>query len=374
MAEEKQRCFAIVAPGLEQLAAGELARLGVAAERQVTGGLSFRATTRQLYTANLQLRTVSRVVTRVARFRATAFWELEKQAGKLAWGDWIGAGRELEFSVSSHKSKLYHQRGIAERLFEAAAQRVAGVRQASGESAQLVLARLEHDEVVISLDSSGDLLHQRGYRLATAKAPLRETLAAAMLLGAGWDGSAPLIDPFCGSGTILIEAALIARRIPPGRQRGFAFERWPGFEPAIWNKVKAAAADSMLAAAPKPILGSDRDAGAIAAAEANAERATVSADIQFVCQALSRVEFPAGPGWLITNPPYGVRVGEATRLRDLYARLGQIASRSPKWSAGLLVSDMRLARHSGLEFDEIWRSRNGGIPVRFVVAGEGVSG
>jgi putative N6-adenine-specific DNA methylase len=313
-------------------------------------------------------------VTRVARFRATAFWELEKQAGKLAWSDWIGAGREVEFSVSSHKSKLYHQRGIAERLFQAVARRVGGVRQGTGDSAQLVLARLEHDEVVISLDSSGGLLHQRGYRLATAKAPLRETLAAAMLLGAGWDGSTPLIDPFCGSGTIPIEAALIARRIPPGWQRGFAFEQWPGFEPAIWNSVKAAAADVMLAAAPKPILGSDRDAGAIAAAQANAERATVAADIQFACQALSRVGFPSGRGWLISNPPYGVRVGEANRLRDLYARLGQIAGRAAEWSAGLLVSDMRLARHSGLEFDEIWRSRNGGIPVRYVVAGQGVSG
>ena len=374
MAEEKQRCFAIVAPGLEALAGAEVARLGVTVERPVTGGVSFRATTRQLYAANLQLRTVSRVVTRVARFRATAFWELEKQAGKLPWADWVAAGREVEFSVAAHQSKLYHQRGIAERLFAAVAGQVSGVRLAKGDTAQLVLARLEHDEVVISLDSSGALLHQRGYRLATAKAPLRETLAAAMLLGAGWDGSTPLIDPFCGSGTIPIEAALIARRIPPGWQRRFAFEQWPGFDPAIWKRVRAAAADAILPSAPKRILGSDRDAGAITAAEANAERATVSIDVRFVCQALSRVGLPAGPGWLISNPPYGVRVGEAARLRDLYARLGQVANREPGWSAGLLVSDMRLARHSGLQFAEVWRSRNGGIPVRYVVAGEGVSG
>ena len=374
MAEEKQRCFAIVAPGLESLAGAELARLGLTVERAVTGGVSFRATTRQLYTANLQLRTVSRVVIRVARFRATAFWELEKQAGKLPWGDWIGAGAALEFSVAAHKSKLYHQRGIAERLFEAVALRVSGVRLAKDDSAQLVMARIERDEVVISLDSSGDLLHQRGYRLATAKAPLRETLAAAMLLGAGWDGSTPLIDPFCGSGTVPIEAALIARRIPPGWQRRFGFEQWPGFDPVIWKKVRAAAAESILPAAPKPILGSDRDAGAITAAEANAKRASVSTDVRLVCQPLSRVEAPAGPGWLITNPPYGVRVGEVARLRDLYARLGQVAGRTPGWSTGLLVSDMRLARHSGLRFAEVWRSRNGGIPVRYVVAREGVSG
>ena len=136
MAEEKQRCFAIVAPGLESLAGAELARLGVTVERAVTGGVSFRATTRQLYTANLQLRTVSRLVIRVARFRATAFWELEKQAGKLPWGDWIAAGAALEFSVAALKSKLYHQRGIAERLFEAVARRVRGVRLAKDDSAR----------------------------------------------------------------------------------------------------------------------------------------------------------------------------------------------------------------------------------------------
>jgi putative N6-adenine-specific DNA methylase len=374
MAEKKQRCFAIVAPGLETLAGTELSRLGVAVEQQVNGGVSFRATTRQLYAANLQLRTVSRIVTRVARFRATAFWELEKQASKLPWGDWIAAGREVEFSVTSHQSKLYHQRAIAERLFGAMAGKVNGVRPATSESAQLVLARLERDEVVISLDSSGDLLHQRGYRLATGKAPLRETLAAAMLLGAGWDGSTPLIDPFCGSGTIPIEAALIARRIPPGWFRGFGFEQWPGFDPAVWKSLRAKAADGILPSAPSSILGSDRDAGAVAAAAANAERAGVSHDISLACQALSRVEVPPGPGWLISNPPYGVRVGEANRLRDLYARLGQVARQEPGWSTGLLVSDIRLARHSGLELDEVWRSRNGGIPVRFVVAGEGVSG
>jgi putative N6-adenine-specific DNA methylase len=251
---------------------------------------------------------------------------------------------------------------------------VNGVTHRPDESSQLILARLDHDELVISLDSSGELLHQRGYRLATAKAPLRETLAAAMLLGAGWDGSTPLIDPFCGSGTIPIEAALIARRIPPGWLRRFAFELWPGFEPAAWQRVKARAAGEILSGAPALILGSDRDQGAIAAAATNAERAGVSADIQFVCQALSRVNPPTPSGWLVTNPPYGVRVGEAARLRDLYARLGQVARREAGWSAGLLVSDLRLARHSGLEFSEVWRSRNGGIPVRFVVAGRGFRG
>jgi hypothetical protein len=193
---------------------------------------------------------------------------------------------------------------VAERVVAAIAHRVGGSPSwegadeedaADSDAAQLFVVRLFHDSCTVSADSSGALLHRRGYRLATAKAPLRETLAAAMLLGAGWDGSAPLLDPMCGSGTIAIEAALLARRIPPGLRRRFAFERWPGFEPAPWRRALDAARSGIRERAPGPIHASDRDAGAIEAARANAERAGVAEDLTLARAAIAAVEPPPGP-------------------------------------------------------------------------------
>src|SRR5512135_44605 len=144
----------------------------------------------------------------------------------------------------------------------------------------------------------------------------------------------------CGSGTIPIEAAMMARRIPPGWYRQFAFEQWPDFDGGRWTAVRARAGEAMLASAPAPIMGSDRDAGAIAAAVANAERAGVSGDVTFLRAAVSSFPAPAGPGWVVTNPPYGVRVGEASQLRDLFARFGQVLrSRCAGWRFGMLSAN-----------------------------------
>ena len=166
---------------------------------------------------------------------------------------------------------------------------------------QLVMVRLVHDLCTISIDTSGALLHRRGYRLETAKAPVRETLAAGLLLAAGWDTTSPLLDPFCGSGTIPIEAALMARNIAPGKQRRFAFMDWPGYEPAAFSAQLSAASDQQLKINNQQsaitIIASDRDAGAIKMAQANAERAGVSDHIEFKCQAVSSITPPAGPGF-----------------------------------------------------------------------------
>jgi Predicted N6-adenine-specific DNA methylase len=170
----------------------------------------------------------------------------------------------VEFRVTSRKSRLYHQDAVAQRMMGAVAARLSGI-PAGGDSPQEFIVRLFRDECTVSADASGDLLHRRGYRLASGKAPLRETLAAAMLAAAGWDRVAPLLDPMCGSGTIPIEAALLARRVPPGLGRGFAFERWPGFDADAWEAVRATARGRILPQAPSPIQGSDRDAGAVAA-------------------------------------------------------------------------------------------------------------
>jgi putative N6-adenine-specific DNA methylase len=372
-------CYTIVAPGLEALTAAELVSLGITPRNTELGGVSFEASAGQLYAANLQLRTASRVIVRIGTFHAAAFYELEKRAKRIAWQDWIMPGATVEFRVTSRKSKLYHGRAVAERLGQAAAAAVDGVTRVGADQSDetdavalpasaptaLFIVRLFHDTVTVSIDSSGELLHRRGYRLAVAKAPLRETLAAAMLLGAGWTGQAPLVDPMCGSGTIPIEAALLARRIAPGLRRGFGFERWPGFESKTWAAVRADAEAKTLPHAPAAIHGADRDAGAIEAAIANATRAGVGDDITFRCAALSLLAPSTEEGWIVTNPPYGLRVGERLRLRDLYAQLGNVVRRHcPRWQVAILSADAALERQTGLSFEAAFKTKNGGIGVR----------
>jgi putative N6-adenine-specific DNA methylase len=236
---------------------------------------------------------------------------------------------------------------------------------------QLLVVRFLHDRCTISADSSGELLHRRGYRQAVGKAPLRETLAAGLLLAAGYDGSGPFVDPLCGAGTIPIEAALIARRLAPGRRRRFAFEAWPGFDARAWDALGADADSRARPHAPYPIQGSDRDAGAVRAAAENADRAGVAGDTTFAVHALSAAPVPdgRGPGWLATNPPYGKRVGEADPLRDLWARLGQFArTRCPRWQVAVLTPDTSLGRQLALPLRSVLRTANGGLPVH-VLAG-----
>jgi putative N6-adenine-specific DNA methylase len=219
----------------------------------------------------------------------------------------------------------------------------------------------------VSADSSGALLHRRGYRQAIAKAPLRETLAAAMLIGSDWPGSASLIDPMCGSGTIPIEAALMARRIAPGLNRPFAFQQWPGFDAEAWERMVTQARDQQLPASPVDLRGSDRDAGAVEAARANAERAGVGADLAIEQLPVSAMSPAKGNGWIVTNPPYGVRVGEAASVRDLYAALGNVLrARFAGWTVGVLSPDEQLERQMGFALRERFATVNGGIPVRLV--------
>ncbi|MFL5391979.1 MAG: class I SAM-dependent RNA methyltransferase [Myxococcales bacterium] len=374
--------YAATAPGLEPLAARELAALGLAPNAE-TGGAAFRGPVESIWRANLWLRTASRVVVRVASFRAQAFHELERLARAVPWELYVASGSAVRFRVTSKKSRLYHTGGIAQRFGEAIEHRLGGgivigdsrsdegdEEEVGGSAAQLFVIRVFHDVFTVSADSSGALLHQRGYRKAIGKAPLRETLAAAMLLASDWSGSTPLIDPLCGSGTIPIEAALIARRIAPGASRSFAFQAWPSFDGARWEAVRADAAEGVLPTAGVRISGSDRDTGAIQAAVSNAERAGVTADLELTVRAISAIEdCNGGDGLMATNPPYGVRVGEAAGLRDLYARLGQILrAKCPGWRLAMLSANSRLEGELRLPLEERMRTRNGGIPVRLMTA------
>jgi putative N6-adenine-specific DNA methylase len=326
------------------------------------GGVRFVGDRAAVWEANLRLRTASRVLVRVASFRARTFFELERHAGRIGWGDWLAPGVVPVFEVTSRKSKLYHQRGIAERLA-----RAVGPDRAGGEGEQLLVVRAVRDVFTVSVDSSGELLHRRGYRQEVAKAPLRETLAAALLLALEWNGSVPLVDPFCGSGTIPIEAALLARDIAPGAGRGFGFERWPGHDAARFTALRNALAAAARPAVATIVRGSDRDAGAVRAARENAARAGVAADVSFREAALSSLEAPGSEGLLLTNPPYGVRVGDEAGLRDLFAALGRLArERLPHWTIAMLSANPALEAATGLRWVEHFRTSNGGIPVRLL--------
>jgi putative N6-adenine-specific DNA methylase len=377
--------FAITAPGLEAVCAAELRALGISAAPE-PGGVAWMGSAEDVARANLWLRTASRVVVRAAAFRARSFIELERHARRVPWERWVAKGRPVRLRVTSKKSKLYHEGAIAERILGFIGDHVGGIGETSAEKgpedegtetgdAQLFVVRVLRDEVTISADASGALLHFRGYRQALAKAPLRETLAAGMLLGAGWRGDAPVVDPMCGSGTIPIEAALIARNVAPGlatagrEPRAFAFTAWPDFDAAAWERIGAQAREMERPSSPVAIQGSDRDAGAIDAARANAGRAGVADDARFDVRPLSAIEPPDGPGLLIANPPYGIRVGESDALRNLYAALGRVArERCRGWTVALLSADRKLEGQVGLPFAERFRTSNGGIPVRLVTA------
>jgi putative N6-adenine-specific DNA methylase len=338
--------------------AQELSALGER-PRIEEGGVSWQGDTRSMMRANLWLRAASRVVIRIAQFRATAFFELEKSAKRIPWSQFLMPGQAAEFRVTAKKSKLYHSDAIAERL-----QKAVATPQRIAQSPQLFVVRAFHDEFTISVDTSGELLHMRGYRQAVGKAPLRETLAAALLLAADWDGRTPLLDPFCGSGTIPIEAALIARRMAPGLQRRFAFMEWPNFDAKAWRRLTEESKNAELASSPALILGSDRDAGAVASSRANAERAGVSSDVEFQASAISAIEPPSTPGLIATNPPYGVRVSEGATVRNLYARFGQVLrTRCFGWRATLYCPDPRFAAAIEVPFRELFRTTNGGIKV-----------
>lgn len=377
-APQQLHCFAIVAPGLEAFALAEARALGLPAElEEGGGGIAWQGDIRSVLLANAGLRIVSRVVVRLASFEARSFAELERHARQIPWSRIVQPGGSVRFRVTCKKSKLYHSDAVAQRLADAVTRALPGVHAegASGaeddgtdDDAQLFVVRVLRDRVSVSADASGALLHRRGYRQATAKAPLRETMAAALIAASGWDRSSPLLDPFCGSGTIPIEGALMARGMAPGEGRSFAAERWPGVSRTLGERIRGELAERHSSQA-ESIIGYDRDAGAIAAATANAERAGVLGDIRLAAHSLSAAEFPdAARGWVVTNPPYGLRVGETDRVRDLWAQLGHVLrDRARGWRVALLSPDPALERQLRIPLRVVAQTSNGGIPIRVVV-------
>jgi putative N6-adenine-specific DNA methylase len=372
--------FAVTAPGLEAIVSNELRTLRATRIRTTEGGVEFRASRALLYTANLRLRAASRVVVRLASFHASSFAELERRARRIEWDAVVPRGGRVRLRVTCRKSRLYHSDAVAERVAGAITSR-AQVRvdrktpdaathaEDDGVASQLLVVRVDHDECTISVDTSGALLHQRGYRLASTQAPLRETLAAALVLATGWNDGLPFLDPFCGSGTIAIEAALIARRLAPGRDRQFRFMAWPDFDATLWNDVVARAREEERPSAAGPIFGTDRSGWAMRAATGNAERAGVSSDVAFTRSDATQLAPPTtAPGWIVTNPPYGVRLGARDELRKLYAGFGSaLRAHFARWHLGMLSTDRTLDAQMRVPLLERLQTTNGGIRVHLLV-------
>jgi putative N6-adenine-specific DNA methylase len=360
--------FAVAPPGLESALAAEIAELGFSQPRAEPGGVSFTGGWPEVWRANLRLSGATRVLARFARFRAAHLSELDKKARKLPWGEVLPAGARVEVEAVCRKSRIYHS--------GAASQRIAGAVEAtlgaaSAEAPAIgVKARIERDMCTISFDTSGEPLHKRGWKPAVAKAPMRETLAALFLREAGYSGAEPVLDPMCGSGTFVIEAALRASGLAPGRLRRFAFEAFNGFDDAAWAAMRAetpgGAAESL------GFYGFDRDAGAVRAAAENAARAGVGHVVKIERRPVAGLVRPDGPaGLVIVNPPYGARIGDPRPLQVLHRTLGERLRREfSGWRAAIVTSDARLARATGLAFArESAPVDHGGLKVRLHVTG-----
>lgn len=367
----EHRFFAVTAPGLEPLCAGELTALGALDIQPEPGGVNFSAKLETAVAANLWLATAGRVWLRLKDFRVRLWEDLLRQADSVPWEVFITPGAPLNIQVSLTGSNLKHTGRIAEVVGQAAAKRMREVSLAPSvpaepgdESAQRLQVRGSDRRASISLDMSGAHLHKRGWRAQGGLAPLREDMAAALLLHCGYDGSQPLLDPMCGSGTLVIEAASLARRLPPGLGRAFAFERWPCHREAAWNYLKRHAEDEALAAPPAPILGRDRDAKAVALARNNAELAGVGQGLVLETAEFFAAAPPAGPGLVVMNPPYGKRLGSVRQAQDLARRVGErLAQAYPGWRCGVVLYRPEWADSLGLTNTTVITAPFGGLHV-----------
>lgn len=313
----------------------------------VPGGVETRGPWPEVWRANLMLRCATRVLVRIGEFRAMHLAQLDKRARKFPWAEVLRPDQPVRVEATSRKSRIYHAGAAAQRIERAITEEL-GVPLAD-DAAIVVKLRIEDDLAVISLDSSGESLHKRGHKEAVAKAPMRETMAAAFLRECGYDGTGTVFDPMCGSGTFVIEAAEIAAGLYPGRSRRFAFEDFASFDPDIWARMKAASAPRDPG---RRFFGADRDAGAIRMSSANAARAGVDAWCDFAQGAIADAMPPEGPpGLVIINPPYGTRVGNKGPLFGLHAAMGEVLrSRFGGWRLGIVTSEPALVKATGLKF------------------------
>lgn len=361
--------FATVARSLESIAAAEIESLGAKEVRPDFTGVHFIGDKATLYRVNLWARTIFRVLVPLREFYCPNSNILYQEVQKIFWGEYLQSHQTLAVNCTGSNQKLNHTHYTALQVKNAI---VDQQRRESGQRSTidaknpdvLVNVHIKQDRCILSLDSSGASLHRRGYRQAMGSAPLKETLAAALLDMAQWDASLPFLDPLCGSGTLPLEAGLKALNIAPGlfRQK-FGFESFPDFDPQLWHMMLTEAKNSRRQKLNAPIWGSDRDADVLTQAYGNAVRCGIEHQIQFTQTELASVEAPADSGMIICNPPYGERLGEAQELGALYKTLGDIFKQRFKgWTAFILTGNKELAKKVGLKASRRIPVYNGAIP------------
>lgn len=366
--------------GLEEVLRTELIKLGARETERHNRAVSFVGDLGFLYKVNLSLRTAIRVLVPIAEFEAHTPEELYMGFKRMPWSDHLTADDTLGIRCTLNSPYFNHAQYAAQKAKDAIVDkfRERGGKRPSVDLNDPVLGihlHINGEHCTVSLDSSGGSLHQRGYRQDTNAAPLNEVLAAGMVLLSGWDRSSPLVDPMCGSGTVLIEAALYAANIPPGvyRER-FAFERWNDFDPELWATIRNACIERITDARPI-LLGGDRDRMTVRKAQDTVRAAKLEDTITIRHSTFSELEPPAQAGMLIMNPPYGERMdhrGLAAAsadqdIADLYTMIGDtLKKRWTGWTAWVLTSDMNAAKAIRLTPKPKIQLFNGALDCRFL--------
>lgn len=364
------RFFISVTPGLEELLESELERLALPLRllERSAGGLEVTGDRRALWQVCRHSRLAEGVRVRVGRpFVARDFEALIRAVERLPWHAFLRRDEAVP-PVRAHceRSRLYHSDAVAERVSAAITARLRSSVKAAAEADAPIYVRISADTVQLSVDAVGAPLHRRGYRTHVGAAPLRETLAAACVAATGYRGERVLWDPFCGAGTLPLEAALSAWGGVAGQGRRFAFERWPSHDDADYIELLASTVEGMSAAAVALIGGSDRDPRALAAALHNAAKAGLSGALRWQRAEVAEVaaQLPRG-ALLLCNPPYGERVGRGATLARTYRELNQLVSRRPDLDAYVLTGSPLLTREArGLPWQRRLEFRNRGLAVR----------
>ena len=341
--------FLSTAPGLEDLLLEEVKEAGFNNPQVTAGGVTIDGTWEDVWRANLSLRGASKVLSRIGEFRAFHLAQLDKRARKFPWGETLKPGLKIKVEVvTNKKSKIYHAGAAEERIERAISEEFdAQIVESKLDADIIIKTRIDRNNVILSVNTSGEGLHKRGYKQAMGKAPMRETMAALCLRGCGYTGSEPVFDPMCGSGTFLIEAAEISTGLLPGRNRHFAFEKLAPYDLEVVESLKINASKRDGTA---HFYGSDRNVKAIEFAKENAARAGVLNLCTFSPKPLSAITRPDGPpGLVIVNPPYGARVGKKKDLFALYNSFGAVMQEKFQgWRVGLVTSDSSLAQATQL--------------------------
>ena len=359
-------CFAVVVPGLEKIAEAELNALAVHGVEIVEGGVNFTGSMDAVCRVNLRARSITRVLLRLADFKALSFPELYNKAQKPAWERYIAPDRPVSVKASCHHTRLIHSGRAEQAVVDGITEKLkkADIMLATSGDAQLITLRIENDRCVISIDSSGERLDRRGYRLLSGLAPIRETVAAGILQWMDWKPEQPLLVPMCGSGTFAIEAALMAQGRAAGLNHAFAFLQWPALHQKRWKRVLDKAA-GMQREVSLNIAASDVDEAMLQQAKSNADQAGVGDVIRFEKLDVRTLQPLAGEGGLIVcNPPYGDRIkGDVTALyKDIGKLLKQDAFKG--WRMAVIAPDKECEQALGLKAKRRLKVKHGGKWVR----------